>query len=345
MSEQSAKDEAAEYLRLALPLMVEHGIPVTPANYAVWYEYVSGANVPLRKSLDELQNSNKTVTEEVIHDLYRRHVMGVTEQRLSRTRDALRGLLEQIGGSVSAADGEVSRYEASLSGYSDRLRGEVSTNELRSVIERLAEETKSVRETGGRLHERLEESRKEAEALRKELEQARHEAITDPLTGLANRKALYRALEHMTAAAADGESSLCFLMGDIDNFKNINDSYGHLVGDKVIRFIGSIMQDCVKGKDLVARYGGEEFAVVLPNTPYQGALAVAAEICRSTEGGRLVRTDTRQPIGTVTMSIGVSVFRSGESLEDLIGRADEALYRSKQGGRNRVTGETEPETT
>ena len=78
----------------------------------------------------------------------------------------------------------------------------------------------------------------------------------------------------------------------IDHFKNGNDTYGHLLGDKVIRFIGSTMQNSVKGKDLVARYGGEEFAVLLPDTPYQGALAVAEGIRAAIEGGRLVRSDS-----------------------------------------------------
>ena len=240
---------------------------------------------------------------------------------------------------ISLADGEVSKYEASLAGYNDRLKGEVSSGELRQVVEKLSQETRRVRETGSALQLRLEESRVEAEALRKELEQARLGATTDALTGLVNRKALFRTLGQLRTSEDGTEFSVILI--DIDHFKNVNDTFGHLLGDKVIRFVGSIMQNSVKGKDLVARYCGEEFAIVLPATGHQGALVVAENIRKSIEAGKLIRSDTRKSIGTTTVSLGVAQYSPGEANEDYIGRADEALYYSKNNGRNRVSGEPE----
>ena len=337
MSEENCKDEAAEFLRLSLPLMAKYAIPVTPNNYAVWFEYVSGANQPLRTAIDDLIETKGAINEAVVQDLYERHVTDATQLRIAKTREALRSLLDEMGGTITQADGEVLKYEASLAGYSDRLQGDVSTGELRTVVEKLTEETRSVRETGNTLHVRLEESRLETEALRKELEQARIEATTDVLTGLANRKAFFRALEQIHQTDETKNSSLVLV--DIDHFKNVNDSYGHLLGDKVIRFVGSIMKNSVKGKDLVSRYGGEEYAILLPDTEHQGALTVAENIRASIEAGKLIRSDTRKTIGTITVSLGVAQYRAGETNDDYIARADEALYFSKENGRNRVSGE------
>ena len=332
------RDEAAEHLRLTLPLMAKHAIPVTPSNYAVWYEYVSGTNEPLKVKIDTLIEKESPINEEITEDLYQQFVMGTVEKRLQKARQALRSLLDDVDGSFSRADEEAIRYEESLARVTGQLQGDVSTTELRDVVQKLSEETHAMRDTGSKLQERLEASRKETEALRKELEQARNEASTDALTGLANRKAFFRSLEQM----ADGKEQPCSLiLADIDHFKAVNDNYGHLIGDKVIRFIGSIMKNTVKGKDVVARYGGEEFAILLPDTDYESALAVGESIRAACEAGRLVRSDTREPLRTVTVSSGVALYRPGEPFDDLIARADEALYHAKQNGRNRVSGETE----
>jgi diguanylate cyclase len=251
-----------------------------------------------------------------------------------------------MGDSVADSDTNMGKYQESLAGHSDKLQGEVTTGELRDVLQKLTAETSAVRKSGSQLQEKLEANRLEAEALRKELEEARIKATTDALTGLANRKALMRRLEQMSVAAIEG-GELCMLLGGIDKFKHVNDTYGHLLGDKVIRFIGNIMQNCVKGKDLVARYGGEEFAILLPNTPYEGALAATESIRKAIESGRLVRSDTRESIGTVTVSLGVAGWEKGDIFKDLIGRAVADLYQSKSADRNRVTGERvlAPETS
>jgi diguanylate cyclase len=136
------------------------------------------------------------------------------------------------------------------------------------------------------------------------------------------------------ATAADGPLSL--LIADIDHFKKFNDTFGHQVGDKVLRTVGRSLKDGVKGRDTAARYGGEEFAVILPQTPMSGALAVAEQIRGGLAGRKLVDKRSGDDYGRVTLSIGAAEYRSGESAADLIGRADAALYRAKENGRNRV---------
>jgi two-component system, cell cycle response regulator len=129
---------------------------------------------------------------------------------------------------------------------------------------------------------------------------------------------------------------LTLLMVDVDHFKSINDSHGHLVGDAVLREIGSLLHASVRAVDVVARYGGEEFVIILPETPLEGALVFAERLRETIErhgfagrGGAGLR---------LTASIGAATFPSPHvhSTEDLFARADEALYRAKSGGRNQV---------
>jgi two-component system cell cycle response regulator len=167
---------------------------------------------------------------------------------------------------------------------------------------------------------------------------ARLEALahTDPLTHLLNRRALTIRLVAELERVRRYNSPLTMLMIDLDHFKQVNDTYGHLVGDEVLRGIAMILQRSVRSVDMVARYGGEEFVVVLPETGETGAVAFAERIRQRVEQ-HCFELQRAAP-ARVTVSIGVSSFPAPhvESAEDLFARADAALYRAKERGRNQV---------
>lgn len=130
---------------------------------------------------------------------------------------------------------------------------------------------------------------------------------------------------------------LCLIVADIDHFKRFNDTHGHLVGDKILRTVASTIKDSIKGRDLVARIGGEEFAILLPNTPAEGGAILAESIRQIFDKMDLKKKNSGEPISPLTVSFGVTDYKKGESSEAFFHRADQALYRSKAKGRNRVT--------
>jgi diguanylate cyclase len=178
------------------------------------------------------------------------------------------------------------------------------------------------------------------EKLRVSLRQARTEALTDALTGVANRKLFDETLRLRKEEADANRTDLALIIADIDHFKSFNDTWGHQTGDQVIRFVASALTKFALPDHLVARYGGEEFAVIMPRTTLNQSGRIADLIRAAIEAKRLVRRSTNETIGAVTVSFGVALYAPGETVNQLISRADECLYLSKRNGRNRVTLET-----
>ncbi|HPU54388.1 MAG TPA: GGDEF domain-containing protein, partial [Burkholderiaceae bacterium] len=131
-----------------------------------------------------------------------------------------------------------------------------------------------------------------------------------------------------------GVSSL--LMVDIDHFKKVNDTCGHLFGDRVLQGVARAIAATVKGRDIAARFGGEEFSVLLPGTDSVGAVCVAEQIREAVSGIRIRRAQSEQTIASVTVSVGVAQRTPGEAFDAWFDRADKALYKAKNNGRNRV---------
>jgi len=155
----------------------------------------------------------------------------------------------------------------------------------------------------------------------------------DVLTGLLNRHSLNARLELEMRRAEEEGLQLCGLMIDIDKFKSVNDSFGHLVGDDVLRAVGDALRACLRKQDFAGRFGGEEFFVILPGSGVDSAIAIAERIKITIAGADV---DVAGAKVSVTASVGVAPFVHGDTLTDWVGRADKAMYRAKQLGRNRV---------
>lgn len=153
-----------------------------------------------------------------------------------------------------------------------------------------------------------------------------------------NRKALDGRLRRTLSALKSDGTPASVLMLDVDHFKKVNDTYGHQVGDLVLRLIGRLLTESVKGRDTAARYGGEEFAIILAGTGIRAALIVAEQIRVMLEGKQFGGKGEHGP-ASVTISIGVAGARPGDTAASLLSRADAALYRAKAAGRNRVCDE------
>jgi two-component system cell cycle response regulator len=174
------------------------------------------------------------------------------------------------------------------------------------------------------------------EALRESLAQSVSLSLKDGLTNLHNRRYLDAHGNKMLARAAESETAFSFVMIDIDEFKPVNDTHGHQVGDEILKQIAEILKNAVRATDLVARYGGEEFAICLPRASMEEAIQIAERIRKAVADHSF---QLPPEIGELncTISLGVSEYDpSKDNLSDLISRSDEALYKAKEAGRNQV---------
>lgn len=327
--------KAAEFLRLSLAEMAKFRVPPTPVNYSLFYERVAGRHDALREQIDTMFEGDASPDQAALNRLYR-DLLIQDENLLQHLRTDLCDLVTSMSAEITDAGGHFSHYGDVLRGFVEMLGGEVTPETLRSMVNNVIDETGTVEKSRHVLEDRLSEVLDEVDELKKNLVRIREEAMTDALTEIPNRKALDERLAQALGVARAEGTPLCFALLDIDHFKSFNDTHGHLIGDKVLRFVATSFRNCLKGKDFPARFGGEEFAVILPGTPLSGAEAVADEIRLAISSENLKDGRTGQKLGRITISAGVAQLRGGESAGDLIRRADEALYRAKNRGRNRV---------
>jgi diguanylate cyclase len=315
-----------------------------PRNYEIWYVYATGYNSQLNKIINETLARNGKLSEADLDQIYETYLSHIkTTDRIDKVGSRVIGEIDDVMRLISDALGMSASYDDSLNRADEKLSIASNRDQVKAVVDSLLKSTREMRDTNKALEERLTLSKSEISNLQQSLEAIRAESLTDPLTGLGNRKYFDRSIEMaVQAALADGEP-LSLLMFDIDHFKSFNDSYGHLTGDQVLRLVGMSLKQTIKGQDITARYGGEEFAVVLPNTALRQALTVADHIRRAVMAKELKKKSTGEILGRVTISVGVSMLKPGDDTDSLIERADACLYAAKRNGRNRVICEADPE--
>jgi diguanylate cyclase len=321
----------------AIGAMASRGIAPTPSNYLIWYSHCSGCHPELSRQLKVVEAKGEGFSDDclaAIHDRYfgtggQVRLLDETCQRIEAT---MGHLLQQVEG----MSGDAGSYGEKLESFTSELTPTRSVHELRPLVEGILAETREMQSRSTRLEDELTDSSKRIEDLRSDLAEAQREANTDGLTGIPNRKHFDRELAASAETSMDSGEPMCLLLADIDHFKQFNDTYGHQVGDQVLRLVAQVLTKTVKGRDLAARYGGEEFGVVLPQTDLEGARKLAEQIRLTVANNRIRLKSSRQDLGTITLSVGCAQYLPGESLVELIERADAGLYQAKREGRNRV---------
>lgn len=332
---------ASQLASLAFERLGREGMAPTPENYALWYSYFSGDMPDLVRAIDLMEREGQGFTQARCDDLFRRFFRFDAEAHIVRqTGERTQGALSKLLEVLQAAGRDTGHFRTSLLGFRNSLEEPVTVVELRAIIGEIAAETLSVVQRHGAVEAELQRATEQIAEMRAHLQTARREALSDSLTGINNRKAFDLMLAEETAAASESNELLCLVFIDIDNFKKFNDKHGHLVGDHVLKLVARSLCESIKGRDTAARYGGEEFAIILPATSLLNAMALADRIRNTVARRRVVNRARNEDFGSITLSAGVAQFRPGEPVNQLIHRADQALYLAKARGRNCVVTES-----
>ncbi|PIV74907.1 MAG: GGDEF domain-containing protein [Rhodocyclales bacterium CG17_big_fil_post_rev_8_21_14_2_50_68_7] len=270
------------------------------------------------------------------------------KQSLDDAKDRLKQMLAGFVDNLSAFSTATSGYHDKIGRCAERISQAKDIAELSLVVDEVMRETRTIQLDTQRAHDELAEMKERAEdaeraiaRLQTELVQTSELVRQDYLTGALNRKGLDEALDQELSRSRRHASNLCVALLDVDNFKRINDEHGHQIGDAALVHLAQVIRDALRPHDTLARYGGEEFVIVIPDTAIEEAVEVMRRVQRELTK-RFYLHDNQRLL--ITFSAGVARIEDGESRESAIRRADAAMYRAKQAGKNRVVPAESPAT-
>lgn len=309
----------------------------SPENYELWFAYYSRSLPEIVRIIDGIIESGQKITDYICTELYNRFLSDLRNEQVVRTAgEQVQSTIDNVTGMVHDAQVASKDYGQTLSHVSSRIAAANSEGELQAVVKMASESTNAMLVHSTQLEEMLRKSTEMMEEMKRDLEHVRREAMTDGLTGLANRKSFDNEIDQIMQESASQSKGFTLLMLDIDHFKSFNDNFGHQVGDQVLRLVARTLKESLKGKDLAARYGGEEFSIILPETDLTGAVIVGNALRKAIATKDVINRSTGKILGRITMSVGVAEYAGEKTPEELIERADAALYTAKHNGRNQV---------
>jgi len=307
-----------------LAFLDKQRLNATPQNYALGFLYVTGANSALTKAVAEITDGGVRMTQEEAE----RVMLGcgetstpVVDAKPDHDADAARMQLLRLVDIASSQSAATSRFGRDLSDGMSQM-GENAAG-MTAIVAAMIERTATA-------ERELASVMAETDRLRQDLEAARSDANKDALTGLANRRAIDAHLDKLERGGKARTIAFC----DVDRFKRVNDTYGHGVGDRVLKMVSGILAEVCGKKAVVGRWGGEEFVVVFEGARLDEAAAIVDEARQTLTSRKFKLRDTDEPLGMISFSAGVAT-GTGPTTE-ITGRADALLYRAKDEGRNKV---------
>jgi diguanylate cyclase len=331
VAEQAQRDELARRLLKLMADSLAESVQETPGLDRQMCALFRALEAPF--DLPALAQAERALRDAIIRQ-------GTVRRSVHESHQALKSMIALFIDRLGSLADETGQFHGQIERYVERISGAADLDELGAILAEVLQDTRAMEASARRSHRELQEARQRAEEaeerirhLEAQLALAAENAREDLLTGALNRVGLAEAWQREAARADRHGAPLAVAMLDVDNFKQLNDTWGHQAGDEALRALAQTMRHSLRPTDVVARYGGEEFVLLLPETELEEAATVLARLQRELTKNIFLH-DQRRPI--VTFSAGVTLRRLGEDDNAVLGRADKALYQAKQAGKNRV---------
>lgn len=338
---QQTRDESAALLKRVIAEMGQHDAPFSPITFAVWYEHFAGINPNLSQAVKASLEGGSRLTASHIEHLYQDHLADPSAEAAQSTAAQVTRVMGNMAQKAEVTGRDAVAYGLQLQGLSQALSNDDPGSDnttLTPLLDQVASGTYRMQAVTAALAQAVSEGQLEVKHLREALDRSRAEAITDPLSQLLNRKGFEDAMQNMLAAPAPPGKAHCLVLLDIDHFKRVNDNHGHPVGDSVIQTLGVLLNRVAKAPGIsAARVGGEEFALLLAQATLTQATQLAQTLRSLVSATKIRKRGTQEVVVTITISVGVAACGPNDDAASLMAAADAALYRSKAGGRDRVT--------
>jgi diguanylate cyclase len=266
----------------------------------------------------------------------RRDAQETTRQKAVVKEEKVDRVLRQIAKVLQTHLSDSESFSRRLDGANERLSEQHAVGPINEIVLALIEDNREMRNKLYSVRNELEESRLQVMHLQTNLERAEEAGMRDVVTAIGNRRFFDSCFEEEVGRARKVGDDFCLALADIDRFKHVNDRFGHLVGDRLLRLFAKILVQNVRGQDKVARFGGEEFALMFPGARLAEAARAVERIRGILESKQWTVEPSGERVGKVTASFGVARLRATESANDLLQRVDQRLYEAKVQGRNRV---------
>ncbi len=317
------------YALKVLARLKKLGIPMSPENFELWYVYYARQNTEVVNAIDERIKAGEDLSQIFCYETHKAHLKdNINDELVREAGNKITKTISQVSGMVRDVKVTTQQYGESLNGANVSLTGTEDVEELKEILANVTRDTQRMIEQNQQLEQELDQSSTDMQDLQRDLESIRKEAMTDGLTGLSNRKSFDTMIDYVHRKCDEEDQIFTLMMIDIDHFKNFNDTYGHQVGDQVLRLVAKTLTDGIKGKDFAARYGGEEFSIILPESNTIAGEVVGNALRKAVENKEVINRSTGETLGRITMSVGVAQYKGDETVEELIERADKALYQA-----------------
>lgn len=342
VNQDNGIEQSEHWAELTLASIAEHHLAPDPQNYAIWYEYHRGNDVELTRAIDAaITADGGRFTELTGAILYQRFfTAGRIHQAVHDTAQNMESTIGTILDSISQIGDKTSHYSETLYNFSGALnRNDIGQAEIGQLINQVLSETKAIELQNTAVRAQLKSSTDEIHRLQSTLDEVQRETSTDPISGLANRRHFDLRLPELIKDSAETGEELSVLVIAIDQYNLLLEKMGRAVGDQVLKLVGSVLNDNLKGKDLPARFSPEQFVAALPKTRITNALTVGHIFREQMKLKKLVRKSTGETLGHVTVSIGVAQYRPGEPASQLLNRLASAHELAVRRGGNQIVSE------